>query len=107
MTVEFGITAGYLSQDAAKLKIGHLDSPKATVVALIAKSGVEESKKKNVAAMCRGLLAEIERVDAEEEKEKELKRREMEAREQQRQDVINRTMAYQSAQALQQHEATA
>ena len=61
---------GKLAHHQAESILLGLDSPKTNIVALIAKSGVEESKKKNIAAMCRGLLAEIERVDAEEEKKK-------------------------------------
>jgi len=61
---------GKLTRHQAESILLGLESPKTTVVALIAKSGVEESKKKNLAAMCRGLLAEIERVDKEEIKAK-------------------------------------
>ncbi len=84
-TVEQGVIYGYLPrQDAENILLG-TDQPKTTVDALIAKTGVEESKKKNIAAMCRGLLAEIERVDAEEEN---AKREKEEAEKQQRLEMI-------------------
>ena len=69
-TVERAKIDGKLARHQAESILLGLDSPKTTVSALIAKSSVEESKKKNLAEMCRGLLAEIERVDKKEIKEK-------------------------------------